>query len=242
MGPAARQTVPQAQTACRWGTPPQGSGSGGTIHAGAGRVRNTRSATAADAVASPTDTASVTLRGVTRPLVRLLVVGTLIITIGVGYVTFRIWQQGQTDEERHVDAIVVLGAAQYDGRPSPLFRARLDHSVDLYRAGGADRLPVAGGQGAGRWTAEGGGPRAGRQGRGRVEDGGSGRAGVRTRTPRAGRGDPRRGRRTEHARVAPGRRDAAQAQRDSHGAVRLRQAPHAARVEDRPRSRDRGVR
>ncbi|MFL5755254.1 MAG: YdcF family protein [Chloroflexota bacterium] len=90
----------------------------------------------------------------TRPLVRLLVVGTLIITIGVGYVTFRIWQQGQTDEERHVDAIVVLGAAQYDGRPSPLFRARLDHALHLYKSGVADRLVVTGGKAAGDWTTE----------------------------------------------------------------------------------------
>ena len=57
----------------------------------------------------------------------LLVGGMLVI----GYTTFRIWDQGSRDELRPADAIVVLGAAQYDGRPSPIFEARLDHAVDL---------------------------------------------------------------------------------------------------------------
>ena len=43
----------------------------------------------------------------------------------VGYLTFRIWDQGGRDEARRADASVVLGAAQYNGWPSPLFEARL---------------------------------------------------------------------------------------------------------------------
>ncbi|HEY3260150.1 MAG TPA: YdcF family protein, partial [Pseudonocardiaceae bacterium] len=39
------------------------------------------------------------------------------------------------DEHPKVDAIVVLGAAQYDGRPSAIYAARLEHAVDLYRSG-----------------------------------------------------------------------------------------------------------
>ena len=39
------------------------------------------------------------------------------------------------DTAAPADAIVVLGAAQYNGRPSPVFRARLDHAVTLYRRG-----------------------------------------------------------------------------------------------------------
>src|SRR5918996_1566413 len=51
------------------------------------------------------------------------------------------------DERPRVDAIVGLGAAQYDGRPSAIYRARLEHAVDLYRGGGAP--PPGGGGGAG---------------------------------------------------------------------------------------------
>ena len=44
------------------------------------------------------------------------------------------------------DVIVVLGAAQYDGRPSPVLRARLDHAVTLYKQGRAPRLLLTGGR------------------------------------------------------------------------------------------------
>jgi uncharacterized SAM-binding protein YcdF (DUF218 family) len=55
----------------------------------------------------------------------------------------------QQDQRRRVDAIVVLGAAQYNGRPSPVLRARLDHGLDLWRAGLAPRIIVTGGIGRG---------------------------------------------------------------------------------------------
>jgi len=48
---------------------------------------------------------------------------------------------------RPADAIVVLGAAQYNGRPSPVFKARLDHGITLYRQGYAPRLILTGGVG-----------------------------------------------------------------------------------------------
>ncbi len=51
-------------------------------------------------------------------------------------------------------AIIVLGAAQYDGRPSPVLRARLDHAVALWRAGAAPRVIVTGGRRAGDRTTE----------------------------------------------------------------------------------------
>jgi uncharacterized SAM-binding protein YcdF (DUF218 family) len=64
-----------------------------------------------------------------------------------GYATFRIWQQGEVDERTApVDVVVVLGAAQYDGVPSAVFRARLDHAVRLVLDGTADRLVVTGGR------------------------------------------------------------------------------------------------
>ena len=55
---------------------------------------------------------------------------------------------------RPADAIVVLGAAQYDGRPSPVFEARLDHAIDLYDAGVAPVLVVTGGKAEGDRTTE----------------------------------------------------------------------------------------
>jgi uncharacterized SAM-binding protein YcdF (DUF218 family) len=72
----------------------------------------------------------------------------------VGFATYRIWDQGERDEQRPADAIVVLGAAQYDGRPSPVFRARLDHAVSLYLAGLAPHLIVTGGKADGDRTTE----------------------------------------------------------------------------------------
>lgn len=54
-----------------------------------------------------------------------------------------------------VDAIVVLGAAQYDGDPSPVFRARLDHAAQLYRDGVASHLVTIGGGQPGDRTTEG---------------------------------------------------------------------------------------
>jgi uncharacterized SAM-binding protein YcdF (DUF218 family) len=52
------------------------------------------------------------------------------------------------DEATGADAIAVLGAAQYNGRPSPVFRARLDHAAALYQRGLAPVVLVTGGVGA----------------------------------------------------------------------------------------------
>ncbi len=58
------------------------------------------------------------------------------------------------DAAAPADAIVVLGAAQYNGRPSPVFRARLDHGAELFRRGLAPHLIVTGGVGAGDTVSE----------------------------------------------------------------------------------------
>ncbi len=58
------------------------------------------------------------------------------------------------DEARREDAIVVLGAAQYVGRPSPVLQARLDHAVALWHQGLAPRLVLTGGTGVGDTTSE----------------------------------------------------------------------------------------
>src|SRR6202034_771654 len=49
------------------------------------------------------------------------------------------------DEARPADAIAVFGAAEYDGRPSPVLRARLDHALELYRRGLAPMVITLGG-------------------------------------------------------------------------------------------------
>jgi uncharacterized SAM-binding protein YcdF (DUF218 family) len=58
-----------------------------------------------------------------------------------------ILRQSAKDESRHADAIVVFGAAQYDGRPSPVYRARLDHAAQLYHRGLAPIVIATGGAG-----------------------------------------------------------------------------------------------
>jgi uncharacterized SAM-binding protein YcdF (DUF218 family) len=60
----------------------------------------------------------------------------------------------QQDQRQAVDAIVVLGAAQYNGRPSPVLRARLDHALGLYRDRLAPLILVTGGIGRGDTTSE----------------------------------------------------------------------------------------
>jgi len=89
-----------------------------------------------------------------RDLVVVAVLGCFAIALVAGYATYRVWAQGQRDEQRPADAIVVMGAAQYDGEPSPIFEARLEHAVALYRAGIAPRLVVTGGGADGDRTTE----------------------------------------------------------------------------------------
>jgi uncharacterized SAM-binding protein YcdF (DUF218 family) len=60
----------------------------------------------------------------------------------------------RADRARPADAIIVLGAAQYGGRPSPVLRSRLDHAIGLWHGGLAPRLVVTGGVGAGDTTSE----------------------------------------------------------------------------------------
>jgi len=58
------------------------------------------------------------------------------------------------DQARPAQSIVVLGAAQYDGHPSPVLRARLDHGIDLYSRGLGKVLVLTGGRGYGDTTTE----------------------------------------------------------------------------------------
>ncbi|HUB17381.1 MAG TPA: YdcF family protein [Acidobacteriaceae bacterium] len=80
----------------------------------------------------------------------------------VGGVLWVLWVDGQIryyarrDEARPADAIAVFGAAEYDGRPSPVLRARLDHALELYRRGLAPLIITLGGGEAEDLHSEGG--------------------------------------------------------------------------------------
>lgn len=76
---------------------------------------------------------------------RRLVAALAVLVVAYLGVTFvQVWRASRSDDPRPSDAIVVLGAAQYDGRPSPVFRARLDTAVDLWRAGVAPQIVTTG--------------------------------------------------------------------------------------------------
>lgn len=62
-------------------------------------------------------------------------------------VALRIARESSRDEARRADVIIVLGAAEYNGRPSPVLRARLDHAASLYAKGLAPMLMTTGGAG-----------------------------------------------------------------------------------------------
>src|SRR5437762_7046506 len=82
--------------------------------------------------------------------------GTLLVALTFGWaaVVVAVALAGAHDEARSADAIAVLGAAQYNGRPSPVFRARLDHAAALYQRGLAPVVLVTGGVGTGDTVSE----------------------------------------------------------------------------------------
>ena len=71
----------------------------------------------------------------------------LIISVYFTYLYREIRDFAARDEARPSDAIVVLGAAQYNGRPSPVLKARLDHALDLYKNGLAVAIITTGSYG-----------------------------------------------------------------------------------------------
>ncbi|MTD54874.1 YdcF family protein [Amycolatopsis pithecellobii] len=103
--------------------------------------------------------------------VRRAVFGTvLVVLLTVAGTAFRVWQVARGDDRSRADVIVVLGAAQYNGKPSPIFQARLRHAKQLYTDGVAKVIITAGGNRTGdeyteasagaRWLIEQGVPAA----------------------------------------------------------------------------------
>lgn len=63
------------------------------------------------------------------------------------HVLFSIARESTIDEARPADVIVVMGAAEYSGQPSPVFRARLEHALELWERRLAPRILTTGGAG-----------------------------------------------------------------------------------------------
>ena len=89
-----------------------------------------------------------------RNLARLLLAALVLSLLLAGWASYRIWDVGNHDDRPNADAIVVLGAAQYNGRPSAILTARLEHAVELYQDGVAPWLIVTGGKADGDLTTE----------------------------------------------------------------------------------------
>jgi len=81
-----------------------------------------------------------------RRLVALLVLSVVLV---VGLTATRVWWVARDNATPRSDAIVVLGASQFDGRPSTIFRARLQHAKALFQRGVAPRVVILGGRAAG---------------------------------------------------------------------------------------------
>ncbi|WP_107983330.1 YdcF family protein [Rhodococcus sp. OK519] len=84
--------------------------------------------------------------GVARWITRLVAGAVLIGLVLVGGTALRVWQVARVTDTTTADAIVVLGAAQYDGTPSSVFEARLDQARKLYEQGVAPAIVTVGGK------------------------------------------------------------------------------------------------
>ena len=78
----------------------------------------------------------------------------LLVVLGWAAIVVAVALAAARDQATSADAIAVLGAAQYNGRPSPVFRARLDHGAALYQRGLAPVVLVTGGVGSGDTLSE----------------------------------------------------------------------------------------
>lgn len=87
-----------------------------------------------------------------RARIALALIGLAVLAWAASFASVLVW--GQLDQTRPVGAIVVLGAAQYVGKPSPVLRARLDHAISLWKRQVAPTLIVTGGTGEGDTTSE----------------------------------------------------------------------------------------
>ena len=87
---------------------------------------------------------------------RLLALAVAVVLIYVASVCLHIVQEASQQETHPADAIIVFGAAEYAGRPSPVYRARLDHAFELFKRGIAPVVIATGGAGEDPHYSEGG--------------------------------------------------------------------------------------
>jgi uncharacterized SAM-binding protein YcdF (DUF218 family) len=80
-------------------------------------------------------------------LLALLILVAVVSAVWCRSVYIQIERYASQDQAAPADAIGVFGAAEYDGRPSPVFRARLDHALELYHRGIAPLIITLGGEG-----------------------------------------------------------------------------------------------
>jgi len=80
-----------------------------------------------------------------RWVVRVVLGAVLMGVFVVGATAFRVWEVARVDDRQPADAVVVLGAAQYDGQPSSIFAARLRHAAALFDDKLAPRIVTTGG-------------------------------------------------------------------------------------------------
>jgi uncharacterized SAM-binding protein YcdF (DUF218 family) len=80
-----------------------------------------------------------------RWALRVAVLGVVAVLGYLAISWYQVWSTGRSDQAQAVDAIVVMGAAQYDGEPSPQLAARLDHVAELWPRGLAPLVVVTGG-------------------------------------------------------------------------------------------------
>lgn len=85
---------------------------------------------------------------------RLLLAFLSLLALGMGYCAISIYVYGKRREQSPAQAAIVLGAAAWGKRPSPVFRERINHAIDLYHAGRVRKLLFTGGYGKGSDFAE----------------------------------------------------------------------------------------
>ena len=84
-----------------------------------------------------------------RWILRLALAAVALLVLYVAVTFVQVVLASRADDRVPTDAIVVLGAAQYDGTPSPVLKERLDHALQLYEDGVAPRIVLTGGKQAG---------------------------------------------------------------------------------------------
>src|SRR5687767_14919601 len=94
------------------------------------------------------------VRGIAVWLRRLVIMALVIVALGWTGSLAAVVYFSSRDNARPAQAIVVLGAAQYAGYPSPVLKARLDHALELWDRRLARTLILTGGRGVGDTTSE----------------------------------------------------------------------------------------